>query len=302
MNAQDDPLPGVRPYVPDPHLDDIEEQPASEYLRPALIRGLRRFDPSARTDTYADIRLFGNVFRGGFFDRHAADIFIRVQEEIDAAVGDDDRAAVQLGFRSVGKGSVILHIRPTAPIPRSKNDLFPVTEPSMVERALKIVLDLHDALEDGRTEELAQSKKALATRIRQLVESLDAVDAGIELDIADSDGKRRQSRLTAEGRAVARAYFERKTQETTVVVAGALRTISTSGHIEILVGRRVVNVENVPVGTAEALKSDFNSYVRVRARRIAKVAPAGKASKVEYLFEGIVSHEEVVPESDFAHF
>ncbi|MGC5249618.1 hypothetical protein ACPXB3_22150 [Gordonia sp. DT219] len=292
----------MRPYQHRPELDEADDQAPSEYLRSALVRGLRKLDPATRLDTLADVRLFGPTFDGGVFERRAADIFIRVQDEVDAAVDDEDRPSVQLGFRSIGRGSVVLHLRPMAPIRSGEDQMVPMPEPSKAELALTRILDLHDALEAGRTEEVAEADRDLATRLRQLVESLDAADAGIELDISDSNGTRRLSRLSAEGRAVARAYFERRPQTSTVVLAGSLRTLSASGHIEVQVGRRVIEVTDVPVEISEDLKAQFNDFVRIRTRRTAEVAPRGKSSKVTYTFLQVVSHDEIVPREELAAF
>ncbi|NKR75846.1 hypothetical protein GS492_24875 [Rhodococcus hoagii] len=269
-------------HVPDPALTEVDPEPASTYLRSAFLESVQRFEPDARLDAFAKVRLFGAPFKEGVFDEQAANIFIRLQHEINSAVSKDDLSEVRIGFARLDRGSVVLNLRPVAPdLPGE--DEAPLSAPSKLEAALMKVLDLHDAVEEGddyRAVSAAQGE--LGNRLRQLVESLDAVQAGIEVDLSRSNGVRRRSRFGESGRANARRLFEREPHVEPDTVSGLLRTTSTTGLIELTVGKRAVEIEDVPPDIAKQLPWD--RQLRFSVLRTVSAAKAGNRRKIKTQF------------------
>ncbi|ALM15099.1 hypothetical protein [Mycobacteroides abscessus] len=280
-------------YSRDPELDGVDGEPASSYLRASFLEGVRRFSPDARLDAFANIHLSGPSFDNGIFERNAADIFVRLQNEIDSITDESDRAGVQIGFRRIGKGSVVMHLDPVPP-EMASDDQLPMSTPPQLESALVRVLDLHDAFESGDDAlAITRATSELATRARQLVESLDVADARLEVDLSRSDGTRRKSSLTDVGRANARRFFERTPTIEDTVVSGYLRTASTTGHIELVSGRQILEIVDVPAEIAKSLQWD--RIYRIRVRRTTSAAKAGSRPKVENQYISIAQHDEPIP-------
>ncbi|MGE2690276.1 hypothetical protein [Mycolicibacterium pulveris] len=288
-----DRFPEIARIPRDPDLDEVDNERASNYLRAAFVESVQPFSHGARVDAFANIRLSGRVFQDGVFERHAADIFIRFQNEIDAVTDDEYRESVQMGFRQLGPGSVIMHLRPVPSVPAS-DDQLAVSVPPQLEVALQRVLDLHDAFEKDDVELVQRRTTAsLAARVRQLIESLDAAEAGIEVDLSRSDGSRRQSSISAVGRANARRFFERIPTVSIEVLDGYLRTVSTLGKVELSKGQRVHEIIDVPADIAKAL--EWDKVIRVRVRQTVNAAKAGRSRKIENEFVEIVPHEDPLP-------
>ncbi|AUS33350.1 hypothetical protein C1M55_21165 [Rhodococcus qingshengii] len=284
-------------HAPDPELFDVDPEPASAFLRQAFLESVRKFEPDARLDAFANVRLFGRGITDGVFDKHAAEIFLRLQNEISSAANSGDLDAVNIGFSTVAEGSVIMHLHPASPLV-SGTDEMEISAPSPLEVALLRVLDLHDAVETGNGEAaIGSARSGLAARLRQLVESLDDADAGIEIDISKSSGARRKSVFTESGRKNARALLKPKDHVTKGLIIGTLKSASTAGKIEIQVNRRsAVEIVDVPPGDVKKLPWDRQLRVRVRIEQL--IDPAASRSKVTNHFLELISHDEIIPDSE----
>lgn len=286
-------------YATDPELLSVDDEPPSNYLRGAFLDSVRVFAPDARFDAFADIRLTGRAFNGGVFERHAADIMLRLQNEIDSVTDEEAQSEVQIGFQRLGPGSVVIHLRPVAARAAEEGELG-MSAPPALEIALQRILDLHDAFESGNDElVISRATKDLAARARQLFESLDEADAGLEVDLSRSDGSRRQSRVTNAGRGHARRFFERTPVTETVVLEGYLRAVSEAGRIELRQGlKHKVRIHEVVGVPQDVLKSlEWDKLLRVRVSRTTSAAKAGRDPKVENKFIEIATHDEL-PEAN----
>ncbi|MDV8006318.1 hypothetical protein [Rhodococcus sp. IEGM 1318] len=284
-------------YEPDPELFDIDPAPASTFLRQAFLDSVRKFEPDARLDAFANVRLFGRGITDGVFDKHAAEIFLRLQNEISSAAESGDVDAVNIGFSTVAEGSVIMHLQPASPMVAGPDEME-ISAPSPLEVALLRVLDLHDAVETGNGEAaIGSAKSGLAARLRQLVESLDDAEAGIEIDISRSSGARRKSVFTESGRNNARELLKPKDHVKRGLISGTLKSASTAGKVEIQVNSRsAVEIVGVPPDDVKKLPWDRQLRVRVRIEKL--IDPAASRSKVTNHFLELVSHDEIIPESE----
>jgi hypothetical protein len=285
-------------YQPDPELLNVDNEPASSYLRGAFLDSIRVFAPDARLDAFANVRLTGPAFESGLFEKHAATIMLRLQNEIDSITDEGDRRDVQVGFQRLGTGSVVIHLMPTAPRVAPAEEL-PMSAPSLLENALQRILDLHDAFETGNGRLVAnRATGELAARARQLVESLDEADAGLDVDLSRSDGTRRQSRLSGVGREYARRFFERTPLTETVILDGYLRSASEAGRIElrrgITRGQRIHEIVDVPADVVKSL--EWDKLLRIRVRQTTSTAKAGREPKVENKFLGLATHDGIQSE------
>lgn len=279
-------------HVPNPDLAATDDEPPSAYLRAALLEGVQKFEPTARLEAFANVRLFGQLFDSGVFEERAANIFLRLQNEINSVVDENDMDAVRIGFANLSHGSVVLNLQPVAPQEAGDEEL-PISAPPKLEAALMRVLDLHDAVEAGdEARVLSNANGDLGARLRQLIESLDEAGAGIEVDLSRSNGSRRKSRIGEIGRANARRMFERRKQVDVVTLSGVLRTTSTSGKIELAVGRRAVEVIDVPADVAKGLPWD--QQLRLSVRRTVSAAQAGSKAKTTYEYLRWLQPDEVL--------
>ncbi|WP_407107881.1 hypothetical protein [Rhodococcus aetherivorans] len=278
-------------HSPDPDLAVPDEEPASAYLRAAFLDSVQKFEPDARLEAFANVRLFGRLFADGVFEERAANIFLRLQSEINSAADEDDVDAVRIGFAHIDRGSVVLNLRPVAP-EMPDDDQISVTAPSKLEAALMRVLDLHDAVEAGdETRALSAARGDLGVRLRQLVESLDEAGAGMEVDLSRSNGARRHSRIGEAGRANARRLFERHRNVDVITLSGVLRTTSTAGKIELTVDKRAVEIVEVPADIAKQLPWD--QQLRISVRRTLSVARAGSKPKARHQYIKWLAHDEM---------
>lgn len=279
---------------------DIDDQAPSEYLRASLYEGLRKFEPDATLHAFASVRLFGERFESALFERHSAEIFLRLQREIDCAAPGGAKDLVQMGIRAIDSGSVIMTLEPiNADVPAE--GAFEVSAASALEIAFLRVLDIHDALEKGKdVQSVDGASNDLFGKLRQLVAALDDADAGLELDFARSNGARRQSVLSATGRARARSLFAPKESIEISVVAGTLLGIEIShdgerAKVSVKTGKkRKVVVVDVPARDAKALSWD--THLRIQVRTVESVGFGGESSR-EHQFIKVLGHDEVLPDS-----
>jgi hypothetical protein len=268
----------------DPDLMEADEELASAYLRAATVKSFAKFSPGLMP-AFASIRLFGGQFERSVFDAKAAEVFLRVQREVSAAAGSDQ---VALGVRALAPGSVVLELEPIAPEGDGELGAAPA------EAALVRVLDLHEAVEAGRdADALAYTGGDLAARLRQLVDMLDKLDAGVEIDLSGSDGRRRRVALTQVGRDHARRLFERAPHPELGMIHGVLASVSLGirdARIELRHGRHKDTIVEVPLDVAKRIEWDL--LMRVRVRTLTR-ADGGKPV---HQYIGIVQHDEVVPD------
>lgn len=284
-------------YEPNPALEEIEDEPASSYLRRATLDGLRKFDPNAYLHGFASFRLFGARFEDGLFDAHAAEIYGLIDKEIRAAVPAELAKDLNFGFRSIQQGSVVLPLEPFGAAVADQDEL-PGALPSPLESALVRVSDIHDAVEAG-PDELNSMTADLAKRLRLLIESLDKADAGLEIKLSRTDGSERRSSLTRRGRENGKRIFARKVETTTQIMAGVLAAVEVGDEfakIEVRPGKRkkTIDIVRVPADIAKRdIKWDVPLRILVRTEQKSDRFEAQK--QVEHQFIRLIGHDEPLP-------
>jgi len=284
-------------YQPNPALDEVENEPASAYLRRATLDGLRKFDPNAYLHGFASFRLFGEHFKSGLFDAHAADIYSLIDREIRAAVPAELSKDLNFGFRAIQQGSVVLPLEPFGAAVADEDEL-PGALPSPLESALVRISDIHDAVEAG-PDHLDTMTAELAKRLRLLIESLDRADAGLEIMLSRTDGSERRSSLTRRGRENGRRIFARKVETKTEIMAGVLTAVEIDDEfakIEIRPGKRkkTISIARVPSDLAKRdIKWDVPLRILVRTEQSSDRFEAQK--HVEHQFIRLVGHDEPLP-------
>lgn len=279
---------------------DADGEPVSTYLRNTMLENLRSLDPSATLQSYANVRLLGECFAGGLFNAAAADIFSHLDQEVRAAAGDD-ADQVNLGFRQVQEGSVVLPLAVfSGKESGSQGEM--VSAPSVAESAFLTVLRLHDELEVGNAppSRFGHPPKDLIRRVRQLVESLDRSDACLEIILSQSNGVQRKSRLTQVGRERANRLFrDQKVETGEDIVCGNLASISIDGElsqVRIRSGNRKILISRVPA--AEAKRLEWDAYLRIKVRTETRSDQFGDMRKVENTFIRVIAHEDHIPGTD----
>lgn len=238
----------------DEDMFEPDNELPSSYLRQSLLEGLRKFDPAGAMTPMLDIRLVGQAFNEAQVNAVAADILIRLQNEINAAApADAPSDSLEIGVGQLSRGSLVMHVRPSAPAVSEDELSFPT--PAPLEAALRRILDLHDALETDpdRLPSRTRDDRDLHDRLRQLVRSLDEADAELEMDLFQSDGRPRRSRVTEQGRMNARALFARRAVTSVIVVSGQVEHLSGSGKVGIVDGRSKPEIEGVPTDIVRTL-------------------------------------------------
>lgn len=283
-------------YSPDPELYEVDDEPASSFLRKAMFDSLRKFEPDSSLEGFASIRLFGDRYEGGVFDDRAADVFHKLQQEVEAAAPDAAAEDVRMAIASIGEGSLVLNLKPFhADVPPDHQ--IPASGPSMLENALLRVLDLHAAVESGLdSETLTQVGVDWANRLRQLVESLDNADAGLEIDLSRWNGDRRRSTLSNAGRINAHRMFERVPHVSTEILSGVLAGISIDGEfakVQLQSGKRKLDIYETP--SHEAKRIPWDQQLRIEVRTVAQADKFGAQSKSRSEFIRILGHDEPMP-------
>lgn len=277
-------------------LDDDFFEPDSElpssYMRRSLVEGLRRFDPAAMVTPMLDIRLLGAAFDDGQVNAIAADILIKLQNEIEAASPDASPDSLRIGVGELSRGSLIMHVRPAPP--SLIEDGLPYPAPEALERALRRVLDLHDTLESNPEVLPVQTRneRDLHTRLRQLVESLDGADAVLQMDLYESSGNARTSKVSERGRSNARGLFERKPRSEPSVVAGTVDKLEGSGKVRVVVGRSKREIEDVPSDVIQTLH--IGSQFRAGVMYSRSEDLFGERADESWKFVRVMPHDEVI--------
>lgn len=282
-------------YEPDRSMD-VDDEPVSAWVRQTMLDAIHDLDPTAALTSFANIRLTGPRFEDGVFDAEAADIFVQIDREVRAAAPTGAANAVALGFRGVRNGSVVLPLDPF-PVVEGDQEAMPIGARSPGETALLRVINLHDEIEAGMQPPASLWRSTeLAKRLRLLVESLDKADAGLEITLSQSDGRRRVSRLTPQGRSNARRLFERRM--TTIeqgVVSGYLEAIAVTGEfaqVKLRDGKHPVDIEEVPAEVAKRL--EWDSILRISVRTVTSDR-FGKRPEVKHQYISRLNSEQPLP-------
>ncbi|MBF6299582.1 hypothetical protein IU459_18840 [Nocardia amamiensis] len=301
MNVRDQFPQLLHGYEPDPDIDEVDEEPASSYLRAAMLEGLRKLEPAASLPGFASIRLTGPRFNDGLFDAYAAEIFSQLDREVRAAAPTDVAEQLSFGFREVRTGSVVLPLAPFAAATPPEAEL-PIAGPSPLEVALVRVLDLHDFLE---RDDIPEDRFAdhlpttLAHRLRLLIESLDKADAGVEIDLSQHNGRRRKSRLTSRGRSRANRLFEPHGTVEVETKAGYLAGVALGkefAQVQLRQNKRKIEIVEVPLDKAKALPWDV--YLRIEVRTVKSSDRFGERKRTEHQFIRVLDYASPLPDTD----
>ncbi len=276
----------MRRYERETNFDAIDPEPASNYIRQVMLEGLLEIDPSASLQSFANIRIVGERFTDGVFDASAAEIFSLFDREIRAAAGPGtDGESFRLGFRTVRDGSVILPLETFPETPPAEGEL-PTSLPSSLERAFVRVLNLHDSVEEGVSPNTGEkSANALIHRLRMLIQALDEADAGIEIALSQSNGRRRESNLTHRGRQNAGRFFEQELTISLNEASGYLNGITIKGdfaEIELRHGKTKSDITGVPKEVAKRL--EWDSFLRMEVRTETRADRFGEHRSVKNQF------------------
>ncbi|MBB5913112.1 hypothetical protein BJY24_001979 [Nocardia transvalensis] len=293
----------IQNYRPDPDIDEVDDEPASSYLRATMLEGLRQFEPAASLPGFASIKLTGQPFDDGLFNAAAAEIFSQLDREVRAAAPTDTAEQLSIGFREVHAGSVVLPLAPFAADTPSEEELAMVG-PSPLELALIRVLDLHDLLESDEIPVRWTADNVphnLAHRLRLLIESLDKADAGVEIDLSQHNGRRRKSRLTSRGRQRANRLFEPQGTVEIEVQAGDLAGITLGSEFAQVqlrpgLGKRKIDIVQVPPETAKNLPWDV--YLRIEVRTVKSSDRFGERKRTEHQFIRVLDHADPLHASE----
>ncbi|MEE3852562.1 hypothetical protein VZC37_19630 [Gordonia sp. LSe1-13] len=278
---------------------ELDDESPSSYMRRSLLEGLQQFDPSAVLSPFLDVRLIGTRFHAAELDAKAADVLIKLQNEITAAapsgVLDDE---LRIGVGQLSEGSLVMHVRPAAPtVAGGEMHVLP----EVLEATVRRVLDLHDTLEQRPQQLPAQTanQRGLHDRVRQLAASLDDADAELELDLLESSGGRRVSRVSERGRSNARALFERVPKVSEVSLAGAVDALDGAGKVRLKVAKTRPEITEVPASIVGQLR--IGEYLRLRVRYSRAEDKFGERTDEKWTFVRQLGSDEILPEDSAAN-
>lgn len=265
MNLRDQFAEYLTAFEPETSLE-TDDQPVTDYLRATMLAGIRDVAPGASLAAHATVRLTGPRFVSGVFDSAAAKIFTHLDREIRAAVPPAAADSIQLGFRSVGTGSVVLALEPFD-TPSGVDEPLPgMAAPAPAEHAFRRVIELHRRLEHA-ADVGDEYSSGFLRRVKMLVEALDEVDGGIEIALSAADGNRVRSHLSEQGRMNAHRFFERTPDIEIQIVNGYLNGVTIKdefAQVELKHGRSRIEIVQVPAGIAKGLIWDRLLHIRVR--------------------------------------
>lgn len=178
------------------------------------------------------------------------------------------------------------------------HDEQPGARPSPLESALARVSDLHGAVEAG-PDGLEGISPELAKRLRLLIESLDKVDAGLEIQMSLSDGSERRPSLTRRGREHGRALFAPKVETAIETIVGVLAAVEISDEFaKILVRpggkKRAIPIVRVPADIAKR-DIDWDVSLRILVRTEQSQDRFEGRKRREHQFIRLIAPEEPQP-------
>lgn len=218
-------------------FEDVGGDPANDLdrtLDSAILEASQRMDPGAGHSPWLDVHVSGpNVGFGALNVRIMDQLLPPIQLEIDTALPNAARESTGLELVGVGAGSAILHLRPTVPAIESDGSLPAIS--SVIDSAVRRVLDLHDAVErrDSPGQIAATNLPELFPRLQRLIGVLESNDLMLELVWRSPTAARRRSIITRQGRAYASRMFERQLDQATISVAGYVYEQSLKGNLKL---------------------------------------------------------------------
>lgn len=194
-------------------------------------------DAAARVDAHRAVWLVrlsgGSVSEGWIEPEMQRDIVVPLGQEVEAAAGDA-AATAKVGLVGIGQGSVVLRYEPKRGSARARENELRY-EVSATDAAIRKVTDLHAMLErQAPGAEIASAfkdEKELLTRVRALIEGLDAHNVDLSARWWDSSGEQQAAKLTAIGRAHGRLLFEREESAEEIRLSGMITGLDLDAGI-----------------------------------------------------------------------
>lgn len=211
---------------PDGTFDDV--------LQDAWLEAARDLDPLASNSALLEVRLSGEPFDGGDIDFQRAEAFLPIfRKEVEAAAAKPGQARMALA--GVGVGSVVLVLRPVdAVAPAHAGEMaLPV---SQVDSAIRLVMQLHDALGEPKVEAPAIAERfnqSLLNAAARLVRTLADWDAELAMTWSPTIGRNVRSSLDRSAQRRALSLFEEVAIEEPGFVHGRVVEMSLAGHFAV---------------------------------------------------------------------
>lgn len=283
-------------------FDDVDDAPANDLdrtLDSAVLEAAQRMDPAAGHSPWLDVRVSGpHVGVGALNVRIVDELLPPIQAEIDAALPDAQKDLTSMELVGVGAGSAILRLQPTVSVVEPEGAI-PASS-SVVDSAIRRVLDLHDAVERQDSPEViaSASQPELISRLQRLVSVLEANDLSLELLWRPPTAARRTSSITGRGRTYASRLFEREPEQDTVTVSGYIYEQSLRGVLKLKQDPNKRNSHTYEIHVSSEVLSDarltLGAFVRVRVERRRETNRLGQRTEPTYEFVEIVGHGEVL--------
>ncbi|MDF3312854.1 hypothetical protein P3H15_48885 [Rhodococcus sp. T2V] len=220
----------------------------------------------------------------------------RFQREIEAALPAAlaEQGIGKIELVSITEGSAVLHMKPVFAT-SVEQDGLEIDAESLFDGAVRKVLDVHDALEEGAVAaELPGNEKKLLDAVRLMTEELAEHDVNLEVSALEGRGNRRLSRLSRVGISHAVHLFERTVQKEKQQIGGYVHTVSLDGRLTLAASTRKRAhksvIEQVPSALIRAGSFPLGEYMRVAVDAEIKTDALGNRPETKYKFSEILAH------------
>jgi len=240
------------------------------------------------------LRITGEQYRGALETPFAEQMIAAVTRELQGAKGSATEDDVAIELAGIGPGSSVLYFHARGSISEPSHALDP--ENDALDRAVKLVLQVHTAVEDGKDlRGLVGGKDELIRGLHDLTRALDEHEAELEMRWRSSQGRERQSALSAAGLANARSLWDIKPVEHLTTVSGRVVNLDLSGSFSVKAGAAKNSRRwDIAVGSEDGILSlglTLGQSIAVRVREQYSINRLGTESARQYSFVEIVRAE-----------
>ncbi|MCP3805339.1 hypothetical protein NLX83_39345 [Allokutzneria sp. A3M-2-11 16] len=282
-------------------FEDLDDDPADDLvhvLDHAILDAAQRMDPGAGYSPWLDVHVEGPDVGFGSLDVHVVhELLGPLQAEIDAALPDTAKNDLtRMELIGIGGGSAVLRLHPKVATREFDGGIDGVS--SVVDSAVRKVLDVHDALENqlnpAAITQLSQPE--LINKLNKLISVLDNRDLTLELLWRSPTSPRRSSKLTRTGRSYARELLESRLEQHERTIAGYIYEQSLRGTVKLKANpsnKRSATYEvSVNPEILARLEFRLRNYVQMRVVEIRHRNRLGQLTEATYSFISLVAHED----------
>lgn len=237
--------------------------------------------------------------KDGSLTSNIAFVLPRFQREVEAALSADavNRGIGRIEAVGLREGSTIIDLRPIFPEPAPEGSIGEDAD-SEFDFALRRILKIHDALEDGSLALTWKKKdRELLNAVRMMADDLRAAHVGLEVTAFQRRGNRRKSKLSTAGLMNADEVFKGRERTTPEEVDGYIHSVSLDGKIMLTtrIAKRAKKHEviGVPESLIKSNRIPLGEYIRIEVDRTITSDQTGKTLNTTNVYRRIMDTEKL---------